>query len=324
MTISIPAPSSRKPVTSDRADNWQDAERRLAALDIQTMDGTASLNPTLRVRSFGDLQIYDWQSGPFTGTRSAQLAASGEQALLVVSASSGTQIVEGDEGTVVATRDKLLLVTTRLTGRVVAPAGLDKRVVRIPLQGMARFDTAGPIPDILLLDPHENALAGLARSFVGDLDITRDAMAAGEIDSARSALLVLVAGAIRTARVDATSGEHPLQRLRQRLETWIVRHLTEGSIKVSELADAHSVAVRTVHRAFAASGDTVGSVVRAHRLAAARHDLVNTSLPITAIAHRWGFCDPSHLGRLFRDTYSMSPGEYRGLFTGKDRHPGAV
>jgi AraC family transcriptional regulator, positive regulator of tynA and feaB len=38
---------------------------------------------------------------------------------------------------------------------------------------------------------------------------------------------------------------------------------------------------------------------------------VNTNLSIAAIAHRWGFCDASHLGREFRRQMSLSPGDYR-------------
>jgi len=53
--------------------------------------------------------------------------------------------------------------------------------------------------------------------------------------------------------------------------------------------------------------------VRTHRLAAARKDLVHTSSSIAAIAHRWGFCDASHLGREFRREFSMSPGDYRAV-----------
>ena len=74
-------------------------------------------------------------------------------------------------------------------------------------------------------------------------------------------------------------------------------------------------APRTVHRAFAATGDTVGSVVRRHRLAAARKDLVHTTQSVATIAYRWGFCDASHLGREFRREMSMSPGDYRDAYS---------
>jgi AraC-like DNA-binding protein len=56
-------------------------------------------------------------------------------------------------------------------------------------------------------------------------------------------------------------------------------------------------------------------MVRSQRIAAARADLVNTTSSIASIAHRWGFCDASHLGREFRREFSMSPGDYRAAYS---------
>jgi transcriptional regulator GlxA family with amidase domain len=115
-------------------------------------------------------------------------------------------------------------------------------------------------------------------------------MSPAEVKGARNALLVLIAGMIRATRTpDAGEAEF-------------------------------MPALRDQHRAFAATGGTVGSVVRAHRLAPARSDLVNTTSPIATIAHRCGFCDPSHLGREFRREFSMSPGDYREAYS-IDRPP---
>ena len=52
------------------------------------------------------------------------------------------------------------------------------------------------------------------------------------------------------------------------------------------------------------------AVVRARRLAAVREDLVHTDMTIAAIANRWSYFDPSHLGREFRRHFGASPSEY--------------
>jgi AraC-like DNA-binding protein len=140
-------------------------------------------------------------------------------------------------------------------------------------------------------------------------------MSSVEVEGARNALLVLTAGMIRATQAADISESDFLPYLRQQLEAWIVDHLTLGAIRVRDLAAAHNVGSRTVHRAFAATGTTVGSVVRAHRIAGARSDLVNTNASIATIAHRWGFCDASHLGREFRRVHSMSPGDYREAYS---------
>jgi AraC-like DNA-binding protein len=161
------------------------------------------------------------------------------------------------------------------------------------------------------MDTAENPLATILQNFLIGIDRQFGRMSSVEIEAARNALLTLIAGMIRTTKLPDVGDGDLLPLLRRQLETWIVNHLSAGAIRVQDLADAHNVAPRTVHRAFEATGDTVGAVVRKHRLAAARDDLVNTNLSIAAIAHRWGFCDASHLGREFRRQMSLSPGDYR-------------
>jgi len=39
----------------------------------------------------------------------------------------------------------------------------------------------------------------------------------------------------------------------------------------------------------------------------------NASAPIAALAERWGFCDAAYLGRAFRETYGMTPGDYHAM-----------
>jgi AraC-like DNA-binding protein len=213
--------------------------------------------------------------------------------------------------TVIQRPGGILTMSTRTTVKIAVRESVRKRTVRIPLTALAPFDMGHHVPDCLLLDIAQHPLAILTHSFLVGLDRQLGEMSPAEVEGARNALLVLIAGMIRAARTPDAGASEFMPALRDQLEASIVDRLAVGAIKVSELAAAHNVAPRTVHRAFAATGDTVGSVVRAHRLAAARSDLVNTAAPIAAIAHRWGFCDASHLGREFRREFSMSPGDYR-------------
>lgn len=107
-----------------------------------------------------------------------------------------------------------------------------------------------------------------------------------------------------------------LPALRAQLGRTIADRLQDGPIRLEALATVHRVSTRTIHRAFALTGDTMKSVVRAQRLAAVRHDLINTNLTIARIAHRWNYYDASHLGREFRDVFGVSAGEYRQNYAG--------
>jgi len=56
---------------------------------------------------------------------------------------------------------------------------------------------------------------------------------------------------------------------------------------------------------------TVGDYLRYLRVEFARRKLAESSMPIVEIAHRSGFSDQSHLGRVFKRQTGMSPSQFR-------------
>jgi AraC-type DNA-binding domain-containing proteins len=60
-----------------------------------------------------------------------------------------------------------------------------------------------------------------------------------------------------------------------------------------------------------AYGSSVGEWVRNRRLEFARDALRNPAMPISCIAVKAGFADQSHLTRLFRARFGVTPAEYR-------------
>jgi AraC family transcriptional activator of tynA and feaB len=311
VTTTQTLPRSDRATFEERDFYWRAAVRdRIANLDLRCKERADSIS-SFRLRDLGDLLITDWECPPMEGVRSNNNARRDDDALLVFIASAGRQIIEFPHQTVVLRPGTVLITSTRPTGSFVIPERLTKRTIKVPMAALSPFDTGTRLPECVLVNTADHPLATILQDFLTGIDGQYGRMSSVEIESARNALLTLIAGMIRAnERPDAGEGDL-LPLLRRQLETWIVNHLAAGAIKVQDLAVAHNVAPRTVHRAFEATGDTVGSIVRKHRLAAARDDLVNTNHSIAAIAHRWGFCDASHLGREFRRHMSLSPGDYR-------------
>jgi AraC family transcriptional regulator, positive regulator of tynA and feaB len=79
----------------------------------------------------------------------------------------------------------------------------------------------------------------------------------------------------------------------------------------SAIARAHGLSVRTINRAFNATGQTVGETIRIRRLARARNELAERRQPIGTFATKWGFDDSSHFSRSFKACYGTSPKEFR-------------
>jgi AraC family transcriptional activator of tynA and feaB len=302
---------------SDRASldeqdfNWRTAVHdRLASMEIRREKWVGGFG-SFKNRDLGDLLITDWECPEISGVRGSNFARRDDDALLVFTASAGEQIIECEDRTVALRPGGVLITSTRAQWRFVIPHRLTKRTVRVPMTALSRFDTGSRVPACQLMDIAEHPLAKILQDFLMGIDTLFARMSSVEIEAARNALLTLIAGMLRAGEGQDVSDGELLPMLRRQLETWIVNHLSGGAVRVQDLAVAHNVAPRTVHRAFEATGDTVGAVVRKQRLAAARDDLVNTNLSIAAIAHRWGFCDASHLGREFRRELSLSPRDYR-------------
>jgi AraC-like DNA-binding protein len=133
------------------------------------------------------------------------------------------------------------------------------------------------------------------------------------VSAARTATLALLVGALR-ADSDACSAEMVRPALRASIERYIERHLLGGTVTPAAIASAHWVSIRTVNRVFSATGQTVGEVVRARRLARAREDLTASDRSVSVIAYRWGFSDTSHFSRSFKAHYGSSPTDYRNAF----------
>lgn len=312
VTLTQTIPEISPDVSSEERDfHWRTAVHdRLASLKLQPTNRFQGYG-SHEARDIGDLLITDWQCPDLEGIRGNTMAAKEAESLLLFIVTTGRQIVQTPHETVVLRPGAILIMSSRTTGKIVIPGKVQKRTVRVPLTALAPYDTGPGVPDFLCLDTGENPLARLTQDFLTGVDAQLDQMSPVDAEGARNALLVLIAGMIRSSHTPDVTETDFLPFLRQQLENWIADHLTEGAIRVGDLAVAHNVAPRTVHRAFATTGDTMGGVVRAHRLAAARNDLVHTAASVAAIAHRWGFCDASHLGREFRREFSMSPGDYR-------------
>ena len=71
---------------------------------------------------------------------------------------------------------------------------------------------------------------------------------------------------------------------------------------------------RYVHMLFAQINVSVSSWIRTQRLERCRDDLRSRAYrdcSIAEVAYTWGFADPSHFTRIFKQQYGVGPREYR-------------
>ncbi|MCZ2826164.1 MULTISPECIES: AraC family transcriptional regulator [unclassified Modestobacter] len=98
------------------------------------------------------------------------------------------------------------------------------------------------------------------------------------------------------------------------LTDWLDVRLADHLLTTESLAAAHFLSTRYIRKLFADHGTTVTGYVRTRRLERIREDLLhprNVDVPVSAIAGRWGFRDPSVFSRAFAREFGQAPQTFR-------------
>lgn len=105
------------------------------------------------------------------------------------------------------------------------------------------------------------------------------------------------------------------EALRDRIRMHVQQHLRDPALSVDAIAKALNCSRRHLYNAFAGEGESIAGYIQRQRLQACIRDLQQGgphARPITDIALSWGFGNPSHFSRVFRDHTGKSPSEFRG------------
>ncbi|RZT84207.1 AraC-like DNA-binding protein [Pseudonocardia sediminis] len=257
-----------------------------------------------------DLALVDCTCGPCSGTRTRRELAGtdGEFVVVLITLAGRETVAQGDAEAGLRPGDAVVWDSTA-PARFAVSEPLSKRSLLIPRAALdevgGRVWTSGGVR----LDGTKPATR-LLTSYLDSLGVALPDLGPQSVRAARNATLELFVGALR-AGVDTPTTTMAQPALRDAMDRYIERHLLHAAVTPAAIARAHGVSVRTVNRIFNATGQTVGEVVRVRRLARAREDLTDGDLPVSSIAHRWGFSDTSHFSRTFKAHYGSSPSEYR-------------
>ncbi|MGK4219421.1 helix-turn-helix domain-containing protein [Kocuria sp.] len=105
------------------------------------------------------------------------------------------------------------------------------------------------------------------------------------------------------------------QTLLARMQQYAMEHLHDPELGPEQIARAHFVSTRYVHKLFATSGTGVSSWIRGRRLEGAAEELRNfPGTAIATVAARWGYRNPASFSRAFRELHGYAPRDAR--------HPG--
>jgi AraC-like DNA-binding protein len=181
-------------------------------------------------------------------------------------------------------------------------AGLDvarSSDFRIKVQAVQAHDGSADSAEVRLLTAHADMVA----------ENLPDLSPAG-VRGARDALLELAKGVLRREFDDAEPRLAPtLVRAAMQIAD---DRLADPDLSPTTLARELHVSLRTLHRAFTTTEESVAAYIRRRRLEQARLDLgTPPGRPdVAEVAARWQFADSSHFTRAFRRQYGETPAQF--------------
>lgn len=119
--------------------------------------------------------------------------------------------------------------------------------------------------------------------------------------------------ALRDQIAETRRNLHP-RMLRARIVEYIEQNLSDPELTVDRIAHDLRCSKRYLHTVFDTEDNTLGRYILQLRLTNVCRDLGNPALrqcSITELAMKWGFVSPGHFSRTFKETFGVTPRDYR-------------
>jgi len=297
--------------TANLTDGWREVLARTYtfgfAVQAAPRPGEAFSASTSR-RQLGGLALVQTVHDRGDGRRGpAEIAASDPDLVGLLYMRRGTIGMDFEGEPVVLRAGELVMWDTARRGGFASFGRVDNQTLVVPRESLAveapgygsmfgqRFRSDHPAARLM------GSFLGSLMPLVSSLDVAaRDAVADAALDIARA---VVATRADPQPRPQAAA-----QLIAVRL--YIDANLRDPSLSPATIAKANAISLRTLHRLFESTDDTVGAVIRTRRLSRCHADLLRgTGESVTAIAYRWGFRNVSFFSRVFRERYGVSARE---------------
>ncbi|WP_331737180.1 helix-turn-helix domain-containing protein (plasmid) [Streptomyces sp. NBC_00984] len=306
---------------ADRFECWRDMACDSHAPNEVDSEQADDFRATLRVLGLGPVSVSALDCPPLRSDRTPRLIRQSDPELYNL-----TFTQRGSAGAVHAGREiqlgegDLMLSTTSLPLRTRMATDHESVAMIDVLFPQALLPLPKGAADRLLTLPFSGraGLGVLLAQFLNRLTAESATYRPADAERLGAVTLDLAAALLAHHLDDTTPPEAHPEALATRIHTFVRHNLSDPELTPRQIASAHHISLRTLHRVFQREGATVTAWIRQQRLDGARRDLTNPALaarPIYAIAAAWGFTRAADFTHVFRATYGMPPSEYRHMGT---------
>ncbi len=306
-----------QPATTDRLDVWRDLIREnFVALDI-VADRQDAFTGRVRSTELGYLEVACVESGPQAFTRTPQLARMDDDAYLQVGLlTRGAGVVQQDGRQAVLTPGDFALYETNRPFCWGLKEDWELLVFTWPRATVRLHDTVSQALTARCLSGSDGLGAIVGRMLRDLVRAPPELSVDGGIRLGNEVAELVTT--VATERVRPSDPERSADTLLRQIDDYIIERLSDPNLGPSDIAAAHFISTRHLHRLFAGRGSTVTQQIQHLRLERTRLELRHPgydSRSITDISRHWGFPDLATFSRAFRTAYGTTPTQCRSVRT---------
>ena len=299
--------------TAERTDAWEDVlSSNFRDWQVPERVDTG-FRARLRHRDVAGLRVVECVCDPCHGRRLKHHVSRDDAAYIGVQVTrSGREVFRrGDEAIAVGPGDLVLWTSDRPTEFTVTER-LHKISLILPWSELQdRFprgtDLGGTVLD------GRCGIGAVLRSQIESLALQLDVLETADLAAVRRATFELLTAAL-AARIDRSPRPLSRQHL-QRLKDYVLDHLQDEDLSPTSIAQANHISPRYLHLLFAQTSQSVSAYIREERLLRCREALKSATYrarSVAEIAYQWGFNDPSHFSRVYKQRFGETPDRQRG------------
>nr|WP_238426411.1 helix-turn-helix domain-containing protein [Streptomyces adustus] len=300
---------------SDRAEFWQDAvSRTFVPLDVELHEDEPA-TATILSRRMGFMQVSTVTAGPQTvARRPRMIARDGKETVTLTLMRRGVAERSQDGRDAVVHPGQFALSDSRRPFDKALRQAFNLTSFHFPRSALKVSDLELRAVTATSFGWDE-PLSALLAGHLKRLDSSAEAVAPTQGDRLATVTCDLLACLIQE-RHGRLAPQEPaaVQAMLLRVKEYMVRNLADPDLSLVEIASAHQVSLRYLHKLFETEGVTAARWIQQQRLERCRKELARTTSQaptVTVVAHSWGFANASHFSRVFRLAYGISPREFQ-------------
>jgi AraC-like DNA-binding protein len=276
-------------------------------LECRSSGGRESIDGEISVQSLASLDVARVRASAQSVHRTpAGIAASDHDYYLVGVQTEGSCLVTQGGRSAAITNGAFALYDTTRPYSLLLTDNFEQLVIRLPRAALERH-----LPEAARLtalgvkaDPGAaRLLVNTIKFLASDIDVLSPDVALS-VSQGLEHLIVAGLGGLAGGIPDADRFSR-----RKMVQNHILENLRDESLSITAIADQLHLSPSSIHRAFAADGETVMGWVWQQRLDRIRESLLSGKHEgtLTELFVTWGFSDPAHFSRAFRQRYGHAP-----------------